>query len=523
MKNFSIDEIDNLYRCVVHCRLYKHLVHHAAFRDLCTAVRDIEHDLGEQAQDDYWQELLHELKRFRFTLYAAPIPVNFQSSMLLRFLEGQKRNCQHFYPGSFQKLQNIIDRVSALVAIPDNPLLEKISELLPPGDSSKTALLLKEAYLVPTVEELIGNHPALRHVELVNRYQLRGAQCYQNLFVIGPHYWFPDYIFRAPRSKEVHYIRYSWIPDTWVIRPIFITPTNSQDTPGSNSASLVAGSATRKGANEASEDQEQEKVPEINWHKLSTKVMRSTPDDHTQEVVLARLYLLAGDQAVFLEASEHSKVLALDFETSGEEGDDEEVQQVGRMPVAKLQPGMFLLLRTEGGGDYIVPIANRILGEDAAQLREMQEGWKTRLRGEVELRGLLPVCIDLLELGGSKHVNEINLRYWMSSKCIRPQDNNDFRAILKLVGLQDKEALYRDVADRIERAHRSAGFYIRKLLISQVTGADLHEIHKKGYMEFELPRSDGGSLTAFRIEHISPAITNVSASRTGRPVAAKDY
>jgi len=193
------------------------------------------------------------------------------------------------------------------------------------------------------------------------------------------------------------------------------------------------------------------------------------------------------------------------------------------MPVAKLQPGMFLLLRTEGGGDYIVPIANRILGEDAAQLREMQEGWKTRLRGEVELRGLLPVCIDLLELGGSKHVNEINLRYWMSSKCIRPQDNNDFRAILKLVGLQDKEALYRDVADRIERAHRSAGFYIRKLLISQVTGADLHEIHKKGYMEFELPRSDGGSLTAFRIEHISPAITNVSASRTGRPVAAKDY
>lgn len=517
-----MDETDKLYRCVEHCRLYKHLVHHVAFRDLCTAIRGLENNLGEQAQDDYWQELLQELKRFRFTLYAAPVPINFQSDKLLRFLEGQKRNCQHFYPGSLQKLQDIINLVSVLVAIPDNPLLEKILELLPPGDSSKTAILLKEAYLFPAVEELIVNHPALRHVELVNRHQLRGAECYQNLFVIGPHYWFPDYIFRAPRTKEVHYIRYSWIPDTWVIRPIFIMPTNSQDTPGSNSA-LVAGSVTRKGTNEVSEDQEQEKVPEINWHKLSTKVMRSTPDDHTQEVVPARLYLLTGDQAVFLEAGEHARVLVLDFETSGEEGDDEEVQQIRRMPVAKLQPGMFLLLRTEGGGDYIVPIANRILGEEADQLREMQEGWKTRLRKEVELRGLLAVCINLLNLGGSKHVNETNLRYWMSSKCIRPQDDKDFSAIMKLVSLQEKAILYRDVADRIEWAHRSAGFYIRKLLISKVATTDLHEIHKKGYMEFELPRSDGGSLTAFRIEHISPVITPVSASRTGHPVIAKDY
>ncbi len=523
MKKFSIDETDKLYRCVEHCRLRKHVVHHAAFRGLCAAIRDIGNDLGEQAQDDYWLELLQELKRFRFTLYAAPVPINFQSVKLLHFLESKKKNCQYFFPSSFPRLQDIIDRVSALVAVPDNPLLEEISELIPPRDSSKSAILLKETYLFPAVEELIGNHPALQHVELVNRYQLRAVQCYQNLFVIGPHYWFPDYIFRAPRTEELHCIRYSWIPDTWVMKPIFIRPTNSRSTPDANSASVGTDGATRKDTNETSEEQEQEKVLEINWHKLSTKVMRSTPDDHTQEVVPARLYLLAGDQAVFLEASDHARVLALNFETSGEEGDDEEMQQIRRMSVAKLQLGMFLLLRTEGGGDYIIPIANRILGEDAAQLREMQEQWKTLLRKEVELSGLLPVCIDLLEQGGSKHVNETNLRYWMSSRCIRPQNDNDFSAIMKLVGLQDEEILYRDAAERIESAHRSAGFHIRKLLIGQVATTDLHEIHKKGYMEFELPRSDGGSLTAFRIEHISPVITPVSASRTGHPVVAKDY
>jgi hypothetical protein len=389
-----------------------------------------------------------------------------------------------------------------------------------PGDPLKTAILLKETYLIPPVEELLGDLLSLQQVELVNRYQLRGVQGYQKLFVIGPHYWFPDYIFRAPRAEEVHYIRYGWITDTWVAQQIFIRPTRSQNTTKGNPSPGDIGNTAREGAGE---DQEQVEIPEINWQRLSTKVMRATPDDRVQEIVPSRLYLLASHHAVFLEASEHARVLALDLETGGEDDDEEETQQIKRIPVAKLQPGIFLLLRTEGGGDYIVPIADKILGEDAAQLRQAQEQWKSRLRREVEKKELLDVCIALLELGGSKHVSEINLRYWISSKCIRPQDDSDFRAILKLVGLADKEAFYRDVTDRIENAHRRAGFYIRKLLISQVATADLHEIHKRGYMEFELPRSDGGSLTAFRIEGISPTITPVSASRIGRPVPARDY
>src|SRR6266704_4029590 len=291
MKNFSIDETDNLYRCVEHCILNKHIVHHAAFRDLCTAVRDIEINLGEQAQDDYWQVLLQELKRFRFTLYAAPVPVNFQSGMLLHFLESQTKNCQLFYPGFFQRLQDIISQVSMLVDIPENPLLLKILGIIQARDFSETAILLKEAYLFPIVEEVIESYPELQDVELVNRYQLRGGHCYKNLLVVGPHYWFPEYIFRAPRTEEIHYIRYSWIRDTWITNPVFIKPTNSQDTTDDNSVFVGAESVKRKGTSE----EEQEKIPEINWNKLSTHVMRSAQDDHLQEVVPARLYLLAGD------------------------------------------------------------------------------------------------------------------------------------------------------------------------------------------------------------------------------------
>src|SRR5438128_12659325 len=109
MKTFSIDEINKLYQCAKNCRLHKHLVHHAAFRGLCAAMRDLENTLGEQVGDDYWQGLLRELKHFRFTHYAAPVPINYHAGELLRFLEDQKKDCRRFFPSFFPRLQGVIE------------------------------------------------------------------------------------------------------------------------------------------------------------------------------------------------------------------------------------------------------------------------------------------------------------------------------------------------------------------------------------------------------------------------------
>jgi len=523
MKVFSIAETNKLYRHMKHCRIHEQVVYHQTLQKLCNAIRDIENNLGEHAQEEFWQEILLELRKFRFILYAAPIPINFQLRNIIHLLKSSKKNCELLFPSSVLRLQIIIDTATELLDTPDNPMLERILELVLPESSSKIAILLKETYLVSIVEEIIKTNPVLQNVELVNKYQLRGIRCYQKLFVIGPHYWFPNYIFRTPRTEEVYYLRYSWIPDTWVKKPIFIEPVSHITSTDTTTKSAGIGDAIHKNTSERREDLEQEKVPEINWHKLSAKVLKSTLDDHTQETVLAKLYLLAKDQAVFLEASENAKVHVLDFETNEGGDEEEDTQQIKRIPINKLQPGMFILLRTGGGGDYIIPIANRILGEMAVKYRDIQEQWKTLLKKEVDVRGLLAVCIDLLDYGGSKHVNETNLRYWISSRNIRPQDDKDFSAIMKLVGLQDKAMLYQEVANKIETAHRKAGFHIRKLLIKQIATTNLHEIHKKGYMEFELLESDGGSLTAFRIEHISPNSSTIPASRIGHPVLAKDY
>ena len=55
MKVFSIAETNTLYRYMKHCRMHKQVVYHQNLQKLCNAIRDIENNLGENVQDEFWQ------------------------------------------------------------------------------------------------------------------------------------------------------------------------------------------------------------------------------------------------------------------------------------------------------------------------------------------------------------------------------------------------------------------------------------------------------------------------------------
>ena len=521
MNYYSLQETNNLYTCIEQSAVYKRRVFHAGFRELCIAIARLERDLGELAQDDDWKEFLQPIKHHRFTLYMAPVPVNWQSDILISSIQFHARRCQLLFPDFISHVQTILDKALALVDVQDNPMMEVISQLALSSGSHRVALLLRETWLFSPAEAVLDNYPTLKHVELVNQRQLRGPHCYDQLFVTGPGHWYQEYILRSPRARQVYVVRYGWLPDRWRAEPLFPSAiTYQQQATVTKNWVEDSDPAGQDGLAEVYTGKEQDILPEINWNQISTRMMRQAQDDHSQENLPARLYLLAAGYAVFLDASEHAKVLVLDLEDEAEDEDDKP-QQIKYLTISKLQPGMFLLLRTGGGGDYIAPIADRILRENALSLRARQEEWKSRLKKEVEAKGALRTSIDLLDYGAER-ANEVNVRNWMSSRNIRPQDDRDFDAILKLAGLQGREQEYRNAARQIETAHKQAGFYIRRQLLNQVARADLSELHRKGSMDFELPEADGGSLTAFRIEHSAPEVSIVPASRIGRPVKVRE-
>ncbi len=521
MKHISIGVANNLYICLKHNVIFRHKVYYEVFHGFCISIAKLEHALGELGEDNYWQELLHEVKYYRFLLNAAPLPLNTLCEKLLPFVQAKLKNCYISFPNFVAPVQNLVDKLSILIEVCENPLLEAIVKLLPDQEQQTSALLLKEPNLFPLVENILLLHPLLQHIQVVNHHQLRGTDCYHRLFVIGPSYWHPEYILRSPRAKEIHLIRYSWLRDALPGSPVFLKPFKLQQSIGNNIEVTRSLNIQDDGEQDNTSDYADQNIqPEINWQNISSRILRQAQDESGQEHVQAKLYLLANEQAVFLEANDNIKVHVLDLVLDEDDGDEEETQQVKRLTLDNVLPGMFLLLRTEGGGDYIVPIANGILRERASLLRAKQEHWKALLRKAVEAKGITEISIELLYLD-SEIANETNVRNWMSNRSIRPQKDADFHAIMRLVGLQDREQEYKDAAGEIESAHRKAGFYIRAQLLKQVANVSLQELHKKGYMDFELPEADGGSLTAFRIEHIAPGIFDIPASRIGHPTKVR--
>ena len=183
---------------------------------------------------------------------------------------------------------------------------------------------------------------------------------------------------------------------------------------------------------------------------------------------------------------------------------------------------MYLLLRTAGGGDFIAPLANRILGAAATKRRSEQAEWKERLNcraverfGSKSRRDLSSLVCSNLQSQGLSQPRPANVHYWMSSKCIRPRKSEHFAAILKFAGLEERtEELWSAMAE-IDRAHRRAGHLIRKMLLQKISHASLEPLERDGQMDFELGDEDGGSLSAYQIIDVPSQEYEVPSDRIG--------
>jgi hypothetical protein len=237
--------------------------------------------------------------------------------------------------------------------------------------------------------------------------------------------------------------------------------------------------------------------------------------DSNAETVPARLCLLSGNRAVFVPADDGASSLIIDLSEMG-------LAVVRRAPADELEEGQCLLLRTSGGGDFIAPLANRILGNSAEQRRSEQAEWKERLIsraverfGKTDRRGLsFQVCTDLSSRGLTQS-RPANVHYWMSSKCIRPRRETDFIGILTFAGLEARsQELWAAMGD-IDRAHRRAGHAIRQMLLQKIAGLSLEPLLRDGEMVFDLGDQDGGTLSAFQITGILPEEVEVFTDRLG--------
>lgn len=511
MTHISLSDVHNIYSLSSQVQIKHQPVKHHDFGSYCLLLRKFECQLSEADKDDYWKNFLQLLRRYRFDLCAAPLPFNHPtvySPETSKFLRKHLARCQFIYPDLLSSASELVNCLEKLSHLDSNPLLDSLKFTYKKDwQFENVTLLLKESRLIPVVEKILATRYELRRIEIVVPSQLRGSTCYKNLVVIGPTRWFPEYVFSAPRASAIQVLHYSWIRDKWTPKPVFIGSTNLPESKQELFTSIekrCVNSTTSVEVVVNYFEPEELLPPSINWSQIARGFPISSLPSLDQQDTEARLFVLEGSVAVFLD--NESKVIVIALEEDGE-------SQVKRISVADIEIGIFIISRTSGGGDYIISLADRILREEAQRVRGLQNLWKIKLKSAVTRHGLQTVSRHLIRLGSQMAKNEQNIRNWMSERIIRPKDDKDFNAILRLVGLGERLDEFHVAARLLDSAHRSAGKHIRKLLLHQVDKANIHKLEHLGRMEFELDEADGGSLTAFRVVDIAPQLNMIPASK----------
>jgi len=511
---------NDIYACSHAVAVRSHRVDYPDLETFHRALRNFERALGEDAGSDYWKTFVRLLRRYRFELSSCPLPPiysGFDAARVLASLEVHLRQCHRLYQQHADGAHYVLDAAIRLSTLDTNPLLDAIVNTCG-ADDHQSALLIKEPRRRTATCEVLAGTPAAS-IKVLGIHLLREESTYDRLIVLGSSAWFPAWVFSAPRAQGMDYICCSWMSSDW--RPDFAfastqSLTLGKHTLGERSTSPSTGApVVRQAVNDDTRLTAQEVLPAVDWDAISAQFERQSSPSSAHDDVVARLFLLEGDIAVFLEASDSAKVMGIDLEEEATD-DGTNGRRFTWMLIHDIEPGIFVLLRASGGGDYLLPIADKFLGAGAERARERQRHWKSLLSDIATREGLLATSIRLLDLGAVR-AEENNLRNWLSARNIRPHDKADFDAIMKLTGLESLIPEYWKNTKAIRSAHLRAGFQIRRLLLKQAKNIDFEELAKVGRVDIELPEAGAGSLSVFRVLAISEREYVVQVSQLGVP------
>lgn len=484
MSNNLITQANNIYLCSQQFQLDFMDVDSPALFAFSKQLNKFFYSIGEAREDDFWKERRRKLRRLAFIFSGIPSSKSFIKNELLEtinYVELDIKVCERLYPSLVPRYSIILDEMKNLALTELDTIKHQTDNLICSLEGS-IAILVTDTRLIPVVEETYSNSK----VQVISVNSLRSNVTYDNLIVIGPTRWYLDFVFSSPRATNIFVIKFRWIKDSWKPKRVF--PDSLVSTQSKAFVSI----------DDVLDETDDLIDPELFLPTIDFSSIIKSTWEHTEksdtEFVEAIIGQLENDQIVFLDFDDASTIRIIDSE--------DENKPVKKIRVKDLTPEMFILLKTSGGGDYIIPLADKILGDRSIELRIAQRRWKNLLRDAKNSQGVDKV-IDELIASGCSIANQANLRNWLSYRSIRTSKFLDFKAIMHLVGLDEQaETIWHEMG-LIRKAHIQAGRHITHLLLKMVRESDLSNLMRLGIMEFELPDRDAGSITAYRIKALS--------------------
>lgn len=491
----TLSSVSKVFELANNYNLRFHEVSSKPLADYSLSLKKLEYKILNLGEGDILlNDLLSHFRKFRFILSASPLPYSAHSELINgKDLNRLSRQCQLMYQELREDIDSVLKKYETLRTSPEKPILDFLRGNF--KDKITTGLVLKTASDLNAIGEAL-KRTFLRDnfYSVVTPSKLKKSFFYERLIILGPTYWYPDYLFHCPRSANIEIILYDWQLYNKPRMEYFI---NSQ----SKISTVLQGCKIKMENPTGIVSPELIEVSDkfIDYKKVE-KDMAERPALKTPEcVVSAKLVGLTDAKGIFFEDHSIRNVWTISLQSQ---------EPISKCSVNELDMDSYLLIRTGTGRDFIQIKADEFLGKRAEKIRHRHSVWKKRLRKLTAKYPAKVICRHLKNHGGT-HANEINLRNWASDDNIKPREYNDFLAIMRLVKLEEHaEKLWKEAED-LFRAHHRAGIVIRKLLIEEIEKSSLEKLELEQKMTFHLPNSENTMFTAYKVDYISPNVFEV--------------
>lgn len=499
------DETSDIYKCSANATMQWNSIKFDELRAFTHAVQGLMNNLGKLEEGDFWFSLLRRIRVFRFNSIACPLSEDILQERLANLLAYLQETSDSFllsHPDAIHPYDNLIATGKQLQAIKISRLLTTlIGEIHELGDIGNTLVLVCEPRFNADAEKSLQS-AGIRGVDVACPSYLKSDVSYENMFIVGPTRWFPSFVFSSPRAIKIRLLKFAWIHDNWKHQTIFTNPLKQRP-------SKLMQTTIAETPDISEVDADSLLPPAFNFKFAQTQAVAAGSGHNDVDYIQARLFLLEDDWVVPLSAEDDASVLVINLADTN--------LPVTKMKVAEIEPGIFILIRTTGGGDFIIPVADQIMGALSYEARKCQREWKSLLRDKIVENGY-DWAIKQLKNYGSPRANYTNIRNWMFDRSIKTEFRNDFHAIMNLIGLENESESIWNMMSMIDHAHRQAGRRIRRMLIDKVKNSDLRVLKKSGKIDFELEQESNISITAFQVREISPDIIKLPNWQIGNPI-----
>ena len=506
----GLGSITRVYDAVASLSVVEHVVDDASRYAFAQAIGALRREAGSLLDDADLRRVVGILTRLRFDMSASPLPAEaVLRGVSVSDLDALVNRCAIAYPSLQATLSSSLKAFRELLATTSDHLAVRLHELRAEeetADDSTLTVALCDTRLVRISREFFADRAP--GFVFSSPADLRAREPMQTVAAVGATRWFPRYFFTAPRAEAIHVLRHAWVAEDWAFEPAFAaTRVRAGTTPTIHVVESQHRPLLRPS------------IPAEDLAPFDLLPGFADRKDHggshgpaTDDVAEAIVVRLADGFLIFFEANDLNRTFILDVQ---------EVQSaVLSVSVLSLEPGAYLLVRTSGGGDYVVDVANRILADRAASLRHDQNEWKRTLRNAIGTLGAREIEVRLRELGAQRASSQ-NIRNWASPRSIRPDSREDFMAILRLGGLAHRcDELWQSMG-LLRRAHVRAGQEIRRELLATVLASDLSRLEAEGRVDIELP-GHGAAFTIFRVEQVLADRYYVPTAQLDRPVEGFD-